>query len=261
MIIDSNVLIGNWPFRKLPYTDASQVRQVLAASGINHAVAVSTDAIFFRNVQDGNETLYKALAQHRDFFTPAATINPSYARWEKDYEQALQEKCAAIRIWPEYQGWGLLDSCGLELCSACKEDRLPIILTTEVEDSRQRHPLDKPEDWKGGDLKRLIEETAGLKVLVVNARAEKVKELGLALPEEDRKRIFFDISGLWGAFVDDLDLCIEQVGISQFVFGSHAALKTPEAAITKLNLSKIKELDKRKICALNIRQLMPRLKI
>lgn len=261
MIIDSNVLIGNWPFRKLPYTEASQVRKTLTASGISHAVAGSLDAILFRNVQDGNEILYNALAQHRDFFTPAATINPSYPRWEKDYEQAIQEKCAAIRIWPEYQGWCLLDSCAFELYRACKEDKLPLVLTAEIEDQRQRHPLDKPADWAGGDLKRLIEEMAGLKVLVVNARAEKVKEVALALSEENRKRIFFDISALWGAFVDDLDLCFEQVGISQFVFGSHAALKTPEAAITKLNLSSIKEQDKRKICALNIRQLMPRLKL
>jgi hypothetical protein len=97
----------------------------------------------------------------------------------------------------------------------------------------------------------------GLKVLIVNARAEKVREIALTLSEENRKRIFFDISGLWGAFVDDLDLCIEQVGISQFVFGSHAALKTPETAITKLNLSRIKEQDKKQICALNIKLLMP----
>lgn len=259
MIIDSNVLVGNWPFRKLPYTDASQVRQVLVTSGINHALAGSLDAILFRNVQDGNEILYKALAQHRDFFTPAATINPSYARWEKDYEQALQEKCAAIRIWPEYQGWSLLESCSLELCRACKEDRLPIILTAEIEDSRQRHFLDKPADSNSRDVRQLIEEMEGLRVLIVNARAEKVREIALTLPEENRKQIFFDISGLWGAFVDDLDLCIEQVGISQFVFGSHAALKTPETAITKLNLSRIKKEDKKKICSLNIKQLMPRL--
>lgn len=259
MIIDSNVLLGNWPFRKLPYTDAGQVRQILKASGINHAVAGSLDAILFRNVQDGNEILYKALSQHREFFTPAATINPSYARWEKDYEQALQEKCAAIRVWPEYQGWSLLDSCGLELCRACKEDNLPLVLSAEIEDVRQRHALDKPADWAGSEVKRLIEEMEGLKVLIVNARAEKVREIALTLSEENRKRIFFDISGLWGACVDDLDLCIEQAGISQFVFGSHAALKTPETAITKLNLSRIKEQDKKQICAQNIKQLMPRL--
>jgi hypothetical protein len=259
VIIDSNVLLGNWPFRGLPYTDASHVQQILKASGINHAVAGSLDAILFRNVQDGNEILYNALSQQRDFFTPAATINPSYVRWEKDYKQALQEKCAAIRVWPEYQGWSLLDSCGLELCRACKEDKLPLVLTAEIEDVRQRHALDKPVDWNSGEVRQLIEKMEGLKVLIVNARAEKVREIALTLSEENRKRIFFDISGLWGAFVDDLDLCIEQVGTSQFVFGSHAALKTPETAITKLNLSRIKEQDKKQICVLNIKLLMPRL--
>jgi predicted TIM-barrel fold metal-dependent hydrolase len=261
MIIDGNVLIGNWPFRKLPCIKAGQVQKILLASGINRALAASLDAILFRNVQDGNEILYSDLARHRDFFTPVATINPSYARWEKDYEQALQEKCAAIRIYPEYQGWRLLDFCARELYRACQEDNLPLILTAEIEDARQRHPLDKPADWTSAEAKQLIEEFEDLKLLVVNARAEKLKEIALSLSEENRKRIFFDISAVWGAFVDDLDLCLKQVGVSQFVFGSHAALKTPETAVTKLGLSKIKEQEKRQIIELNIRQLMPRLKI
>jgi len=259
MIIDANVLIGNWAFRKLPYTDTGRVRQILEANGINQAVAGSLDAILFRNVQDGNEILYRAISQHRDFFTPAAAINPSYAGWEKDYEQALQEKCAAIRVWPEYQAWSLLDSCSLELCRACEEDNLPLVLSAEIEDARQRHALDKPADSNSGQVRQLIEKMEVLKILIVNARAEKVREIALTLSEENRNRIFFDISGLWGAFVHDLDLCLEQVGVSQFVFGSHAALKTPETAITKLNLSRIKEQDKKQICALNIRHLMPRL--
>jgi len=261
LIIDGNVLIGNWPFRKLPYVEAGQVRKILSASGIDRALAASLDAILFRNAQDGNEILYNDLARHRDFFTPVATINPSYVRWEKDYEQALQEKCAAIRIYPEYQGWRLLDSCACELYLACQEDNLPLILTAEIEDVRQRHPLDKPADWTSAEVKKLIEEFEILKVLAVNARAEKLKEMALCLSEENRKRLFFDISGVWGAFVDDLDLCLKQFGVSQFVFGSHAALKTPETAVTKLGLSKVKEQDKRQIIELNIRQLMPRLKI
>jgi len=258
MIIDSNVLIGNWPFRRLPHTDPGELRKILSDAGITRAIAGSLEAVLFRNVQDGNEMLYKAVALHRDFFTPAATINPSYARWEKDYKQALREQAAAIRVFPEYQNWNILDNCAFELYEACREDKLPVILTTEIEDIRQRHFMDKPSDWIGGEVRQLIQQTDRLKVLVVNAKADRMREIALTLPDKKRKQVFFDISAVWGPFIDDMALCVEQIGASQFVFGSHAVLKTPETALVKLRLSQVTEQNKKQICTENIKQLMPR---
>ncbi len=261
MIIDANVLVGNWPFRRLPHTDAAEIRKILKASGIAKAVVGSVEAVLLRNVQDGNEALYQAISKHRDFFIPAATINPSYAGWKKDYQQAIKEKAAAIRLYPEYQGWNLLDPSSFELCLACSRDNLPVILTAEIEDVRQRHPLDKPVDWAAWQIRQVIKKIEGLRILIVNARADRVREVSLTLEEKRRKQVFFDTSGLWGPLAAEISLCIRQVGISQFVFGTHAALKTPEASLTKLRLSEIPETEKRKIFEENIRALMPKLKV
>lgn len=259
MIIDSNVLIGNWPFRRLPYTDPGELRKVLSDEGITRAIAGSLNAVFFRDVQDGNEMLYKAVDRHRDFFTPAATINPTYALWEKDYKQAIEEGAAALRIYPEYQNWDILDHSAFELYEACRKDKLPIILTAEIEDIRQRHFMDNPRDWLGGEVRQLIEHIDGLKILVVNARADRMREIALTLPSQKRKQVFFDISAVWGPFVDDIALCVNQIGAAQFVFGSHASLKTPETAVMKLKISQITEQDKKQIFTENIKQIMPRL--
>ena len=256
MIIDCNVLIGNWAFRRLPNVDFMSVREILSNAGIARAIAGSLDAVLFRNVQDGNEILYENVAEHRDFFVPAATIDPTYARWEKDYKQAIQERVVAIRIYPEYNNWNILDERAVELYEACIEDNLILILTTEMEDVRQRHYIDKPNDWKGGEVRQLIEKTNKLRILVVNARAERIREIALTLSNEKRKQVFFDVSALWGPFVDDIALCVTQIGIDRFVFGSHAALKTPETAVTKLRLSKIPERDKIQIYSENIKQLI-----
>ncbi len=261
MIIDANVLLGNWPFRRLPHTDAAEIKKILKKSGITKAVVGSVDAVLFRNVQDGNEALYQAIFKHRDFFIPAATVNPSYAGWEKDYQRAIKEKVAATRLYPEYQGWSLLDPSSFELFKVCSRDNLPVILTTEIEDVRQRHPLDKPVDWAAWQVRQILEKIEGLRILIVNARADRIREVSLTLDEARRKRVFFDTSGLWGPFADEISLCIQQVGISQFVFGTHAALKTPEAGLTKLRLSEIPETEKRKIFEENIRTLMPKLKV
>lgn len=261
MIIDVNVLLGNWPFRRLPHTDAAEIRKILKESGITKAVVGSVDAVLFRNVQDGNEILYKAICKYRDFFIPAATVNPSYAGWQKDYKRAIKEKVAAIRLHPEYQGWNLLDSSSFELFQACSRDSLPVILTAEIEDVRQRHPLDKPVDWTAWQIRQILEKIEGLRILIVNARAERIREVSLTLDEKRRKRVFFDTSGLWGPLADEISLCIGQVGISQFVFGTHAALKTPEASLIKLRLSEIPEKEKRKIFEENVRALMPKLKV
>lgn len=261
MIIDVNVLLGNWPFRRLAHTDPAEIRKILQESGITKAVAGSADAVLFRNVQDGNELLYQAISKHRDFFIPAATINPSYAAWEKDYQRAIKEKAAAIRLYPEYQGWNLLDASSFELFKACSRGSLPIVLTAQIEDARQRHPLDKPVDWAAWQIRQILEKIEGLRILIVNARADRIREISLTVDEKRRKRVFFDTSGLWGPLTDEISLCIEQVGISQFVFGTHAALKTPEASLTKLRLSEIPETEKRKIFEENIRALMPKLRV
>ncbi len=259
MIIDCSVLVGAWAFRKLPYGDARSLREALVRAGIRHAVAGSLDAVLYRNPQEGNEALYRALEGMRDFYTPAVTVDPTYAAWEKDLDAGLKEGCPAVRAYPQYQGWRLVEDRGAALFTACAEQDLPVILTVEIEDPRQRHPLDRPEDWIGGEVRKVVENVPGLRIIVANARADRIREVSLTLGDADRKRVWYDTSAVWGPFMDDLKACCREVGAAQFLFGSHAALKTPEAAVKRVELTDLSEAEKAGIRWENASKAIPRL--
>jgi len=257
MILDVNVLLGRWAFRRLPAEDAVTLREALSRAGIVKALVGSLDAVLYRDPAEGNERLYRAIRSARDFFTPAATLDPTYAGWTRELERARSEGCVAVRTYPAYQGWRLEETRVAEFFKACAEQRLPVVLTAAMEDARQRHGLDRPEDWRGAELRNLIERERDLRVLVANARADRIRTIALSLSDADRRRVGFDVSAVWGPFVDDLAACAREIGAGRFVFGSHAALKTPESAVWRVRHADLTDDEKTGIFREHARDLIP----
>jgi len=259
MIMDCNVLIGSWAYRRLPYGNAGSLLDALKRVGIGRAVAGSLDAVLYRNPAEGNETLFRAIERLRDFYTPAVTIDPTTFSWEQDLDTGLKAGCAVVRTYPQYQNWRLEDARACEFFAACVEENLPVLLTVEMEDPRQRHPMDRPAGWMGGELRNLIEAVPGLEVIVANARVDRVREVSLTLGEADRNRVWYDTSAIWGPHVDDLSACCREIGVSRFLFGSHAALKTPETAVTRVKLANLSGEERKRIFSENILNVMRRI--
>ena len=75
-IIDTNLSLFQWPFRRLPLDDTSLLIKKMRALGITHGWAGSLDAILHRDLSSVNKRLVEVCANHPEL-TPIGSINPS----------------------------------------------------------------------------------------------------------------------------------------------------------------------------------------
>ncbi len=90
MIIDLHAHLGHYPFRRLRHHTAPGLLGLMDRSGIDKAVVSSLNAVFYRNVHEGNRDLRAATGrvatgqavtgQTADRLIPLATVNPRYAQ-------------------------------------------------------------------------------------------------------------------------------------------------------------------------------------
>jgi hypothetical protein len=134
------------------------------------------------------------------------------------------------------------------------------MFTTDIEDERQRHPIDRPGALFGSDLRKICERTPTLQLIIAAAGVRFVRDVALGAPDAVRHRIVFDTSSIWGPFVDDLKNCIDHIGVTQFAFGTHAALREPEAAVVRIELTELDDRQRAAVCRDNLLRAAPGLR-
>ena len=103
MIIDINACLGHYPFRRLRFNTAATMLELMDRNGIDRAVVSSLNALFYRDVQQGNEELWEATKAHGARFVPVAMVNPTYVAWERDLAEAVESwKMKAVTLAPEH---------------------------------------------------------------------------------------------------------------------------------------------------------------
>jgi hypothetical protein len=129
------------------------------------------------------------------------------------------------------------DASMLELASACGEARLPLVLTTRFEDPRQRHWMDTAGDLTGAAIRAIVRASPRVRVLVTSAGRALIEEVHWGLTPEERARLWWDISWLWGPPEDDLAHLFRTVGPHHFLYGTGWPLRlvqTPKANLELL---------------------------
>ena len=126
----------------------------------------------------------------------------------------------AVRAYPPQWGMGPHDPALAELAEACGERGLPLVLTTRFEDVRQRHWLDGAGDLPGATIRAVVRASPRVRVLVTAAGRALIEEVHWGLTPEERARVWWDISWIWGPPDDDLAHLLRTVGPRRFVYGS-----------------------------------------
>src|SRR5690606_34212820 len=108
-IIDTNVSLGQWPFRHLKYEGAKALGDKLKKHRIKQAWAGHFDALFHKNTDAVNEALVKDCNTYGgDFFQPFGTVNLAWPDWEENLRRCHEVyKMKGIRIYPSYQTFDL----------------------------------------------------------------------------------------------------------------------------------------------------------
>ncbi|MGB9717324.1 MAG: amidohydrolase family protein [Thermoproteota archaeon] len=240
MIIDFNMYLGQWPFRRPCARTAFEALRWMDKNRINIAVVSSLNSVLYMDSHDGNCELLEEVEQYGERFVPLAVLNPKYPSWESDLEECISHGFRGLRLYPQYHNYSLTDEDCLRLVKKASEKNLVISIPVRLRDGRGRHWMDSARDISLDELKQLVEKSPEAKIVVLEARGI------VDSPLTNYSNVYFEISRMDAAF-GEIDRLIEQVGDSRVVFGSGFPLKYLQSAILKTKLIKKPEETVEKI--------------
>ena len=234
--LDVHLWIGAYPFRALPHPDPSVLVRVLAREGIASGWVGHLPSAFWRDPTPGNALLYEALALHAPTLRPAPAIRPDWPGWERALAEAVDRDAPAVRAYPMQWGLGAGDPSLARLASACAAAGRALVLTTRFEDARQRHPLDVAGDLTPAHVRALARLPDAPALVVCGAGRDFVEETAWSLTPDERARLWFDVSWLWGPPEDHLATLLGTLGAERFVYGTGWPLRLTQGARASLAL-------------------------
>lgn len=235
-MIDINCYIGAYPFRELPDPDPDVLVRVLAREKIDGAWVGHLPTAFHRDVTAGNEALFAALEPHRATLEPVPAIRPGWPQWERALADVHANGARAIRAYPPQWGLGAHDPNLARLAAACGDIGLPLVLTTRFEDARQRGALDVSSELSGAHIRSMVRADARVRVVVTCAGRALIEESHWGLTPDERARLWWDISWIWGPPEDDLAHLLQTIGADRLLFGSAWPLRLMQSPIANLEL-------------------------
>lgn len=235
MRVDCNAFLGAYPWRKVPRTAPDALAKALDRVAIDVAWVTHLPSLFWRDPTEGNAWLYEA-ARREPRFKPVPTVHPGLAGWEQVLADAANAGAPAVRCDPLYLGLEPAGGAMRVLTAGCGAAGLPLLLAVRLEDGRQRHPNDPVAELPAAAVRALIRSDADVRLVVTHADRAFIEEVHFGSTPEEARRIWWDISWIWGPPEDHLATLLETVGVERFVFGTGQPLRLPETSIAKLDL-------------------------
>ena len=233
-IIDANVHLFRWPFRRLALDDTSALVAKLRSLNITEAWAGSYEALLHRDLSAVNERLV-AECRREKMLRPVGAINLALPDWEEDLRRCLENyDMKVLRVYPNYHGTELSDPVFGRFLEMTAGKAL-IQISVMMEEERTQHPLMKIPHVNTTPLPALLKSIPEAKVMLLNCfRAVRGKTLLELVASE---QVWFDISTLEG--MSGIQRMLTQVPVNRLVFGTHAPLYLPESAVLKLRESEL----------------------
>lgn len=226
-IIDTNVSLFQWPFRRLPLDNVVDLVKKFRLLGITQAWAGSFEAILHRDLRAANERLGKTCANYSELL-PVGAINLTLPGWEGDLRRCIQRhRMHAIRLHPNYHGYTLEEPAVSRLLQKASEANLLVQISVAMEDSRTQHKLVQVPDVDLSHLPKLLGRIPNAKIQILNHRSPlRLMESLAAFPG-----VSFDT-----ARVDATDgptKLLRTVPPGRVMFGTHSPFLIPEAALIR----------------------------
>jgi hypothetical protein len=234
-LFDFNALIGQFPYRHLPHPEPAVLDRVLERDGLKGAWVGHLPSAFHRDPTEGNAELFASLKPFARL-KPVPTIRPDWPNWKSALERSKEQGAPAVRAYPQHWGMGPDDPRMNELAIAAGVRRMALVLTVRFEDLRQRHPLDGAGDLQAAALRALARAGKQVRLVVTAAGKEMIEEVHWGLTPDEQKRVFWDISWIWGPPEDHLAKLFRTIGSERFVYGTHWPLRLTQNPRANLDL-------------------------
>ncbi len=253
-IIDTNVTLGRWPFRRLPLDETSALVAKLRENGVAEAWAGSFDALLHKDLAAVNARLANECRASGGVLVPFGAINPMLPDWEDDLRRCAEvHGMRGIRLHPNYHGYTLADPPFARVLDAATARGLVVQIALSMEDERTLHPLVNVPATDSAPLPALLQTRPAARVQLLNAfrtvRGKPLLDLAAA-------GVRFEIATL--EFVEGITKLLAQVDLDRVCFGSCAPFFYFESALLKLKESVLSEAQLRAITTGNARQFSAR---
>ena len=238
-IIDANVHLFQWPFRRLQYDTVDGLAAKLKALHIKQAWAGSYEGLLHRDLDGVNTRLAEACRRApTGLLVPFGSVNPVLPDWQEDLRRC-HEKLAmpGIRLHPNYHGYTLRDERFEEILVMAAERGLRIQLVVAMEDTRTQHPQLQVPDVDLEPLADVISRVPTAKLMLLNFRPAGTVLERLAATRGD----WFDTARIEST--DGIATWMRRAVRDRFVFGSHAPLLVYEAALIKVYEAELAEAE------------------
>jgi hypothetical protein len=243
VIVDVNVSLGRWPFRRLLGDDPAALVAHLRRHGVTQAWAASFDGLLHRDIGAVNARLAEDCRTHEaGFLVPFGTVNPALPDWQEDLRRCHEvHGMRGIRLHPNYHGYRLDEPVAADLLASAAQRGLLVQIALVMEDERTQHPLLRVPPVDPKPLTDLAARIPGLRLVVLN---------GNRLPKLPALRDIAMVEGIGG-----VRRLIDEAGLEQVLFGSHfplflfesAALKVKEAGLDAGQTAAIFEANARRL--------------
>ncbi|MBT4866533.1 MAG: amidohydrolase family protein, partial [Planctomycetaceae bacterium] len=230
-IVDTNVSLFQWPFRRLPLDDTTALVKKLRSLGIAEAWAGSFDGVLHRDVAGVNQRLAVECKRYPELI-PIGSINPELPDWEEDLRRCIEtHDMPGIRLHPNYHGYTLDDSRFARLLKLATAKGRFVQIAATMEDVRTQHPLVRAADVDLKPLPDVMTRVRGANVQILNYRPSSplLEKLAKA------PGIHFGTARADGS--DAVPKLVERVPNGRVMFGTHAPFLIPEAALIRVHES------------------------
>lgn len=253
-MIDVNVNLSRWPFRRLVGDEPDRLVAGLRKRNVTRAWAGTFDGILHKDLSSANERLANDCRQYGPgFLIPIGSINPKLPDWQEDLRRCHEGyKMPGIRLHPNYHGYDLKDHVFAELLRLAAARRLVVQLAVCMEDERTQHPLMRVPPVDILPLADLITNERGVRLAILNSNPLLNLELSQKLTSTGR--VYFDISMVES--VGGVARLARKVSAQHVLFGSNYPLFYFESALLKVREAGFTEAETRAILDENALRLL-----
>lgn len=141
-IIDTNVNLFQWPYRRLKYDNTPALVAKLRRHRISQAWAGSYEALLHKNINGVNTRLAEECRTRGEgMLIPFGTVNPAWLDWEEDLRRCQEvHRMPGIRLYPAFQHCGFENPEFVRLLKLAGDRGMIVQIVGEIEEPRVQHP-------------------------------------------------------------------------------------------------------------------------
>jgi predicted TIM-barrel fold metal-dependent hydrolase len=262
-LIDTNVHLFEWPFRKLKYASTPALVAKLRQHGVTEAWAGSFEALFSKDLSGVNARLVEECRRHGGgLLRPIGCVNPIWPSWEEDLRRCHEvHRVQAIRVHPCYHSYSLEEPAFGELLAQATARKLLVQVVLEMEDPRVHHPTVRTPSANPVPLVALLQKISGARVQLLGDGFTWTR-MPQAKPLLTAQNLWHDFSSLEG--VGGVRRLIEgkhwnlsgKIPLERMLFGSHAPYFPVESALLKLFESPFTLPELQAVMSANARRML-----